>query len=355
MKKPTEKSLLLSLKLSLILFVIRLSPEKLRANAECKLSSYNLYQGNGLYQCKYAHFNHRILLNSWFFDLSQLMPPIKMLALDLDGTLAVDNNQVLPATRSALQKLHETGVEVVIVTGRRYRTTKFVMKSLGFDVYAVCNGGALVKTPNAETHHETTYSLSQLADVVSVARESKLALIGQRDADDRGGPDFIIDNAIPWSDVIHGYFDSNKAWGIKGDIRAQAPEFLVTATFGDEQQLKMLCSDIHRSFPQTFETITVPQLGTDNWYCEISLANITKWHGLSKLASLFGIGPANICAVGDQLNDLPMLKEVGHGVAMGNGDEALHAHAKFVCGNHDEDGILDVVEYIHKHNKQIAQ
>ncbi len=283
------------------------------------------------------------------------MPPIKMLALDLDGTLAVGNNQVLPATRSALQKLHETGVEVVIATGRRFRTTKFVMENLGFNVYAVCNGGALVKTPHAKTYHKTTYSSSQLADVVGVARESKLALIGQRDEDNRGGPDFVIDDAIPWSDAIHGYFDGNVAWGLKGDLPAQEPEILITATFGDEQQLKTLCCNIHRAFPETFETITVPQLGSKHWYCEISLANITKWHGLNKLASLFGISSASICAVGDQFNDLPMLREAGHGVVMGNGDKALRAHAKFVCGNHDEDGLLDVVEYIHKHNDQAGQ
>lgn len=42
------------------------------------------------------------------------MPPINMLAVDLDGTLAVDNHQVLPATRAGLKNLHETGVEVVI-------------------------------------------------------------------------------------------------------------------------------------------------------------------------------------------------------------------------------------------------
>jgi len=180
------------------------------------------------------------------------MPPIKMLALDLDGTLAVNNHQVLPATRTELKNLHETGVEVVIATGRRYRTTRFVIDNLGFDVYAVCNGGALVKTPNAETHHETTYSMSELNDIVSIARDTDLTLFSQ--------------------------------------------------------------------------------------------------HGLSKVASLFNLEADNICAVGDQLNDLPMLKAVGHGVAMGNGNKALHSYTKFVCGNHDEDGILEVIEYIGEHN-----
>ena len=281
------------------------------------------------------------------------MPPIKMLALDLDGTLAVDNHQVLPATRAELKRLHEAGVEVVIATGRRYRTTRFVIDNLGFDVYVVCNGGALVKTPSAETHHETTYSIPQLSNIVSIARNTELAVFGQRDAHDRGGPDFVIDDAVPWSRAIRKYFDDNGAWSGKSDLLDQEPEFLVTGTFGDEHQLKTFCEKIHQSFPEIYHTIVVPHFGSEYWYCEVTLADITKWHGLSKLASLFSLSADNICAVGDQLNDLPMLKEVGHGVAMGNGDEALHTHVKFVCGSHDEDGILDVVEYIRQHNDLI--
>ena len=281
------------------------------------------------------------------------MPPIKMLALDLDGTLAVDNHQVLPATRTELKSLHETGVEVVIATGRRYRTTRFVIDNLGFDVYAVCNGGALVKTPSAETHFETTYSTSQLSDIVNIARNTELAMFAQRDAHDRGGPDFIIDDAVPWSRAIRKYFNDNGTWSGKGDLLDQEPEFLVTGTFGDEHRLRTFCEKIHQSFPEIYHTTVVPHPGTEYCYCEITRAHITKWHGLSKLASLFNLSAANICAVGDQINDLPMLKEVGHGVAMGNGDKALHIHAKFVCGNHDEDGILDVVEYIHRHNDLI--
>ena len=281
------------------------------------------------------------------------MPPIKMLALDLDGTLAVDNHQVLPATRAGLKNLHETGVEVVIATGRRYRTTRFVIDNLGFDVYAVCNGGALVKTPNAETHHETTYSISQLNEILNIARDMELSLFAQRDAHDRGGPDFVIDDAVPWSGAIRKYFETNSLWNGKDDLLNQAPEFLVSGTFAEEHQLKAFCEKIHQSFPAAYQSIVVPRLDSEYSYCEVTLADITKWHGLSKLASLFNLNAENICAVGDQVNDLPMLKAVGHGVAMGNGNKILHSHAKFVCGNHDEDGLLEVIEYIRDHNHKI--
>ncbi|MDA1075348.1 MAG: HAD family hydrolase, partial [Proteobacteria bacterium] len=110
------------------------------------------------------------------------MQPIKMLALDLDGTLAVDDHKVMPATRQALDALHRSGVEVVIATGRRYRTTKYVIGNLGLDVFAVCNGGALVKNHAGETHHETTFATDQFDSLVHIARSLGLSIFGQRDA-----------------------------------------------------------------------------------------------------------------------------------------------------------------------------
>ncbi|NIQ97686.1 MAG: HAD-IIB family hydrolase, partial [Desulfuromonadales bacterium] len=76
-----------------------------------------------------------------------------MIALDLDGTLALENHTVSPATRSALTELSLEGIEVVIATGRRYRTTRFVIDDLGLEVYAVCLGGALGKRPDTSTFH----------------------------------------------------------------------------------------------------------------------------------------------------------------------------------------------------------
>jgi Cof subfamily protein (haloacid dehalogenase superfamily) len=280
--------------------------------------------------------------------------PIKMLALDLDGTLAIENHQVLPDTRQALQSLHEEGVEVVIATGRRYRTTRFVIDNLGFDVYAVCNGGALVKTPEQKTHYESPYSTTQVNDLIDIARSKNLSLFGQRDSHVRGGADFIIDSPSVWSPIIKNYFNENVAWCDKGDMRNRDPEFLVTGTMGTEAELQNLVQEIHQTFPNTYNSIVIPDANPSACYCEITLANVTKWHGLSQLANLFGITAENICAVGDQVNDLPMLEAVMHGVAMGNGVEALHEHATFVCGNHDEDGILDVIDYIRRHNESIT-
>ena len=160
---------------------------------------------------------------------------IRMIALDLDGTLAIENHQVLPATRTALDDLHHGGVEVVIATGRRYRTTRFVIDNLGFEVYAVCNGGALVKTPEQNTLHKDTFDVAPIA---RIAREIGLTVFAQRDAHSDGGSDFMIDETDNWNPQIQKYFDDNQEFSSTGNLIDSEPEFLVSGMFGPEADLR---------------------------------------------------------------------------------------------------------------------
>ena len=273
---------------------------------------------------------------------------ITMIALDLDGTLAIENHQILPATRDALEDLHSNGVEVVIATGRRYRTTRLVIQSLGFDVYAVCNGGALVKGPEQSTLHAENYDVTA---VTELARELGLTLFAQRDAHELGGADFIIDTGSNWNDVTHAHFNNNSEWAEKADLLASEPAYLVSGAFDREPALNELSREIAGRFPGIYNTIILPLLDSGHFYCEISPKHIDKWHGLTKLHEHLGIEAEHTCTVGDQLNDMAMVTAAGHGVAMGNGHEDLQKVARFICGDNKEDGILDVVNYIHDINK----
>lgn len=278
------------------------------------------------------------------------MIPIKMLALDLDGTLAIDNHKILPATREALTELHKQDVEVVIATGRRYRTTRYVIDNLGFDVFAVCNGGALVKMPDSTTLHESPFSCEQLNNITRIARELGLPLMAQRDAHDRGGADFVIDDQITWHDSFQHYFDENKQWGLAADLTAQPAEFVVASAFGEQAKLQAFRERINALYPDDYTNIIVPPFIADDYYMEITQRAVSKWQGLQHLMTHFNIPAEALCCVGDELNDLSMLKAATHSVAMGNGNKELHPHVTFVCGNHDEDGILEVVDYIRHHN-----
>ena len=87
----------------------------------------------------------------------------------------------------------------------------------------------------------------------------------------------------------------------------------------------------------------MPGFFNEGYYCEVVPSRVSKWTGLRRLAELLGISPAEICAVGDERNDVSMISGAGVGVAMGNACEELKQAADWVTGRHDEDGLVGVV------------
>ena len=134
---------------------------------------------------------------------------IKLLALDLDGTLSLPDNQILEETKKGLNALHAAGlVEITIATGRRYRTTRNLIDNLGFEPWVICNGGALIKTPLGETFKSETFAVKPVAEI---ARKTGVTIFAQRDSAEKGGPDFLIDRTSFWNDVTIKHYEDNKA------------------------------------------------------------------------------------------------------------------------------------------------
>jgi hydroxymethylpyrimidine pyrophosphatase-like HAD family hydrolase len=83
-----------------------------------------------------------------------------------------------------------------------------------------------------------------------------------------------------------------------------------------------------------------------DWMCEIAPAGVTKWSGVAAVAGQWGITAAEICAVGDDVNDLPMIRAAGLGLAMGNAVPEVQAAADRVVGTHDGAGLADVADLL---------
>ena len=83
-----------------------------------------------------------------------------------------------------------------------------------------------------------------------------------------------------------------------------------------------------------------------SFYLEIIPGHVSKWTGLQELGDELGIAYDEICAVGDQRNDISMVTGSGLGIAMANAHEALKERADWICGRNDEDGLVEVVDHI---------
>ncbi len=80
--------------------------------------------------------------------------------------------------------------------------------------------------------------------------------------------------------------------------------------------------------------------------CEVLRADASKWSALLHLAELWGVGPEQICAVGDDANDIPMIRHAGLGVAMGHAHPDVIVAADMVTGRDDEDGVAMLVDEV---------
>ncbi len=278
--------------------------------------------------------------------------PIRVLALDIDGTLACRGDEVSSATRSALHRAHGQGLEVVIATGRRFRTTARVVENLGLPVATVSLGGALVREADGSRLHCRALSPEEFADVAALYRASGQTAVGQRDGHHDDGPDFVIDGALPWNGPTGRYAERNREhceW--RRDLASERrSDVIELCGFGPVGDLLAVADRVRARYPGRFEIqlLDLPPESSSGGgaFLEVRPAGTCKWTGLEVVLARRGFRPEEVCAVGDERNDVSMVTRAGLGVAMANGHPELLAVADRVAGRHDEDGLVELVEQL---------
>jgi len=111
---------------------------------------------------------------------------------------------------------------------------------------------------------------------------------------------------------------------------------------GPQEAMRRLESALRETFADGLSLHTLRSPRYDDWLCEIAPAGVTKWTGVAAVARQWGIAAHEICAAGDDVNDLPMIRSAGLGVAMGNARPEVLAAADRVVGTNDGGGISDI-------------
>jgi Cof subfamily protein (haloacid dehalogenase superfamily) len=273
---------------------------------------------------------------------------IRLLALDVDGTLVRRGDEIGPRTRKALARAHEAGLRVALATGRRWRRARSVARALELPVPVVCLGGALVKEEAGRTVDRQPFAASLLAAVVAAVHQAGASAVAHLEGGD-DGPDFVVEHRRAWNPWMSRYVTRNQAWTAwSRDLAADArDDVLVVGAFGPRAELEGAAAALREALAgRVAVTLTPlpPDGGPVGFYLEVQPAHVSKWHGLQRLAAHLGVAEAAVCAVGDERNDLPMLRAAGLGVAMGNAPAEVRAAARLVIGRHDEDAVADLVE-----------
>jgi hydroxymethylpyrimidine pyrophosphatase-like HAD family hydrolase len=287
---------------------------------------------------------------------------IRLLVLDVDGTVANRRHEVADATCAAIARVRAAGIRVMIATGRRYRDALPVAERLGLDMPLVTASGALVKHPAGhQTLTRADFAPGVVETVVATMLEAGHEPVLYTDSF-AAGFDFHCrtlrlgeavvagrePGEVPRGIGLQEYFIRNATVAaVQPDLHAVVPAGVFAGfTMGVESQMETLAARLHDRLPGRLSLHTMLSQRYDAWLCEIAPVGVSKWTGVMGVASALGIRPEEICAVGDDVNDLPMIRAAGLGVAMGNARPEVQAAADRVVGTNDDTGILDVAEMV---------
>jgi Cof subfamily protein (haloacid dehalogenase superfamily) len=284
--------------------------------------------------------------------IASLPGPIRLLVLDVDGTVTNSRHEVAESTCRAIRRVREAGVRVMLATGRRYRDALPVAERLEIVEPLVTASGALVKRPGDHvTLRRAAFSPGVLAGVLETVVELGHEPVVYTDSFTAGFDFHCRSLAAAEATPVRGfgeYLNRNRNLArVEPDLHTQPPaDAFAGFAMGGEQAMARLEAELLGRFADTLSVHTIRSPRYAEWLCEIAPAAVTKWSGVAAVAGDWGIPAEAICAVGDDVNDLPMVRAAGLGLAMGNARPELKAAADAVVGPHDGSGIEDVAELV---------
>lgn len=267
---------------------------------------------------------------------------IKMIGLDLDGTLLTTDKRITPYTKNVLEKVMAQGVEVLVATGRPISAVPKEILEIPGMRYALTSNSARVL--DLETQEVVQASMLPMETA-----ERFLDILDHYDAIQEIFIDGVAYVRSRELGRVYDYFlNPSMAEYVLNtrvhveDVRTvlhekQLPVDKVHGMFKNEEDMKAAYQEM-----KDIEGVVIASSIGNNW--EINKEGTDKGQGLLRLGEMLGIKREEIMACGDGMNDLEMMKAVGFSVAMENGVDAVKEVADYVTQSNDEDGVAKAIE-----------
>ena len=271
------------------------------------------------------------------------MPAVKLLALDLDGTLLNSKKELTPRTRDALYAAAEAGVEIVPTTGRFFTGMPEVIQKLPFLHYAITINGAQVydirrqkAVSTAEIPLEAALRVLEYLDGFPVIYDCYQDSWGwmTRAMQENAAAFVPFDYALRMVRALRTPVDELKAYLRERNRGVQKLQLFTP----DDALRRQLFKDLTARFGTLNVSTSMP------CNIEINDAHANKGEAIASLAAYLGLPMAATMAIGDGLNDRSMIQMTGLGVAMANACPEILALADEVTASCDEDGAALAIE-----------
>ena len=271
----------------------------------------------------------------------------RLLALDIDGTMLNSSSYLTARTKEAIKSLKSKGYQVTLVSGRRPMLMLDYARELEITAPIVSFNGALIYSAEEMQILERTaiplYLVSEL--MVSWSNED----IGMRISTGAllGVQNYCVGKLSVKSNNLLPAQMANPDDDLRIDsslaIDFDPMRLMVGGSFELTSRAKELAEE---AISVGNLTVFHTQDYDGTWYFEILPSGVTKAKGLDTVCKLLGISMQETIAIGDQKNDIEMIKASGLGIAMGNAVAELKDVADAVIGHHDEDGLAAYLEQL---------
>lgn len=252
---------------------------------------------------------------------------IRFLALDIDGTLLDSHWQVPPDNIRAVAAAVEAGVEVGLVTGRRFEFARPVMEQLGVPLAMIVSNGAVVKNSTGDTLFRRLLDRRVAARVLDLSRPWRdcAGLFFDRSHDVQ----IVFDRIDPDDERRQRFYELNRdAIGVRplDSCLDEAPvQVIFSGPLARMRALRAVLLGVPEG-PSQFSVCTTEYEPRDFALIDVMASGCSKGAAVAEFAARRGILPSEVMAIGDNLNDLEMLDFAGLSVVMGNAAPALQAH-----------------------------
>ncbi len=265
---------------------------------------------------------------------------IRLLVVDLDGTVVGASNQISVRVKQAVQAVQAQGIPVAIATGRMYQSARRFHADLGSTLPLMSYQGALIKAPADDTLHRHWH-------LPRVYTQQLLEFYEQPALRDDVSVHFYIDDQLYVREITaetEAYAERSSIEPIAvGDLRTLLDADL-TKILAQSSNVALI-DDLLEKLRQRYAPTELYLTKSVDIFLEATHPEVNKGNAVRYLAeNILGLRADQVMAIGDNFNDFEMLQYAGIGVAMGNAPEGVQAIANWVAPSVEEDGAAIAIE-----------
>lgn len=258
---------------------------------------------------------------------------IKLIAVDLDGTLLNSKHELSEANEKALQDAMAQGVQVVLATGKTFASAEALIVRLNLTTPGIYNQGLAVYNSDGSLRHQQTLDPALARRVITFAEDRGFLVLAY------SGSRLLMrsDNYVAEKMAEYGEPPVEFVGPLLNVLDDTPINKLLLA--GDPRRVKALRWQLGMQFEAQLTFVDANVTGI----IEVLPPGASKGRALVALLRTMGVSPEHVLAIGDGENDTDMLRAAGIGVAVGNADARLKAVADHVVASNDEDGVAEAV------------